>query len=330
MFLPDEILYSYISGALIKGQSPIFLNPEVPPFGTYIIGLSTLIFSNEYDIIIIFAMLSLLLLFLIGKQVFADSLLALIAPTLFSLEPIFKNQLIYIPLLDIMQLVFLLTIFYLFNKAILTKRNQLVYFISIGVFLGFFIATKFFGTGAAVIGALALPLLFHCDKKRLLLLLLTIPLSIVILYANYFQVLLHGYPFKKFLGIQKWIYLYNSGHLYNPFSVWPLLYFNKWYLWFGKVKVTTDSQWLFTWPILTSISLISILLVFLKKNKAIEVLAAWIVVYLCLLSFVGISSRYFVILIPMMYIVAVYFFQQLWVLVMHNRERPHHRKGIYS
>ena len=304
----DEILYSYIGGALIKGANPILLNPEVPPLGTYLIGASILIFSNQNVVIAISGAFALFLMYLIGKQIYSSNFIALLPPFFLSFEPIFRNQLVYTPLLDIMQLTFLLSIFYFFNKSISADNYGKYYLVTI-VLLGFFISTKFFGTGIAVVGALIIALLLNFNEKRFMFFLGMIPLSIVILYSTYFRVLIDGYPFHKFLGIQKWIYLYNTGHLTQPFTLWPLLFLNQWHVWFGDKPIITDPQWLITWPIFTTLSLLTIFLyffIFRTKKKEAEILFLWIVMYLILMSFVQISARYFVILIPILYLVGVY------------------------
>lgn len=312
-FVPDEILYSYIGGALVRGKSPIFLNPEVPPFGTYIIGLSTVVFNNQHIIMVIFAALSLFMMFMVGKQIYPSKLIALISPLLLSFEPIFKNQLIYTPLLDIIQLTILLTIFYLLNKSMQTKNKFLFYIVLVNIFLGFFISTKFFGTGVTVVVAILAPFFIHKEWKRFAMALLTMPIAVIILYANYFKVLIDGYPLNRFLGIQKWIFMYNKGHLMKPLSVWPLLFVNKWYLSYGKQLVSSDSQWLISWPIITVVSFIAALVHFLKRisKREVEPLFFWAASYLLLMSFVDASARYFVILIPVLYIIAVYGIVQL-------------------
>ncbi len=317
-WLPDETLYSYIGGALIKGANPILLNPEVPPFGTYLIGLSALIFNNQHIIILFFGAIDLYLMYLLGKQIYASQITPLIPVAMFSLEPIFKNQLIYTPLLDIIQLSFLLGIFYFFNKFILSKKMYLRYALIINILLGFFISTKFFGTGFAVVLSILATLLFYREFKKIKLFLITLPISVIILYLNYFKVLIDGYPFNRFLGIQKWIFLYNEGHVTQPFTIWPLLFLNKWFVWFGNKSVISDPQWLITWPIITTISLLTALRSIFKKNikKEVGILFFWILIYLAMMSFVQISARYFVILIPVLYLVSIYGIEQY--IIKHN------------
>ncbi len=311
-WLPDETLYSYISGALVKGKSPILLNPEVPPFGTYLIGFSILLLNNQHLIILFFAVTSLYVMYLLGKQIYASKITPVIPVFLFSMEPIFKNQLIYTPLLDIIQLFFILTTFYFFNKFISSKNNLIRNTILVNIFLGFFISTKFFGTGIAIVLAIIAALLINADFKRLRLFFITLPISILILYLTYIKVLIDGYPFNRFLGIQKWIFLYNQGHVTQPFSIWPLILFNKWYVWFGNKPVISDPQWLISWPIITIVSLVSIFKSYIQKIKKreVEVLFFWILAYFLMMSFVQATTRYFVILIPFLYLVSVYGIEQ--------------------
>ena len=307
-WIPDETAFSYASGKLIIGTNPVLVLPDAPPLGKYIIGLSTIVFNNDSVVILVSAILSLFLLYILGLQIFSTRSFALIPPFFLSFEPIFKNQLIYTPLLDILQLVFLLSLFYCFNKGLKTKRSLLFFFLA-NLFLGFFISTKFFVSGFTIIAAWFLVLLLKKDKKRLINITLTLPISLFVLLFSYVRVFAFGYSINKFLGIQKWVYLYHQSFLILPFSVWPLLLFDKWYVWFGNKAIITDGQWSLTWPILSLITIISIILYVFKKipkNESLEVLISWVIVYMAFLSLGETFSRYFVILIPILYIISVY------------------------
>lgn len=318
IWLPDETLYSYIGGALIKGKSPIFLNPEVPPFGTYLIGLSALIFNNQHVVILFFGILDLYLIYLLGKQIYSSNITPIIPVVLFSSEPMFKNQLIYTPLLDIIQLSFLLGIFYFFNKFILSKNNSIKYILIVNILLGFFISTKFFGTGLAVVLAIIFTLFIYSEFRKIKLFLFTLPIAVFVLYLNYIKVLIDGYPLNRFLGIQRWIFEYNQGHVTQPFTIWPLIFLNKWFVWFGNKPVISDPQWLITWPVITTISIVTIFISLIKKNikKELAILLFWILIYLVLMSFVQASARYLIILIPFLYLVSIYAIEQY--IIKHN------------
>ena len=307
-WVPDEAIQSYTGGAFIKGINPVLVLPDTPPLGKYLIGLSALIFNNENIVILICAILALILMYVLGAQIFPNKLLALLPPLCLSFEPIFKNQLIFTPLLDLFQLVFLLTSFIFFNKALSSKKSLLLLLLS-NVFLGFFISTKFFITGLTIFAAFFSILLLKKNKKKIFEFIATLPVSILILLISYIKVFAFGYTINRFLGIQKWVFLYHKSQLILPFSVWPLLMLNKWYVWYGDKPVISDPQWLITWPIITFITILLAIFGIFKKiklNESIRVLIAWVIFYLAFFSFGQITSRYFVILIPVLYITGIY------------------------
>lgn len=307
-WISDEAAFSYAGGMLIRGTNPVLVVPDAPPLGKYIIGASAQLFNNENISVLFFGIFSLVVLYFLGLQILSDRAYAIIPVFLLTFEPIFKNQFIYVPLLDIFQLFFLLCCFYFFNKAYKNKRS-LVYFSLANLFLGFFIATKFFITGFIIVVAYYLVLILAKDKKRLIQLTMTLPISLFILLFSYIRVFAFGYTFSKFLGIQKWVFLYHKSFLILPLSVWPLLLLNKWYVWFGNKPVISDAQWSVSWPVITVVSILTIILYILKKiprNKNIEVLMAWFFFYMLFLSFGQVFSRYFVIMVPILYIISTY------------------------
>jgi hypothetical protein len=336
-WIPDETAFSYAGGKLVTGTSPVLVVVDAPPLGKYLIGVSTLIFDNPHIVVAIFGILSLFMLYLVANQVLDNKLLALLPLLFYSSEPMFKNQFIFTPLLDLFQLVFLLCYFYFINKAFTQSASRhsgkqsaariksssprdtsarskffpkmTMYFILASLFLGFFISTKFFVSGLTIIAASMILTLFHKKIRQTIILLLTLPISITILLLNYIRVFAFGYSFHRFLGIQKYIFLYHKSQIILPFSVWPLLLFNRWYVWFGNKPFIADSQWAITWPIITIISFITMILYLLKKipkKLEIEVLMIWSVCYLLFLSSGQTFSRYLIILLPIFYIISIY------------------------
>lgn len=324
-FIPDYIIYAYAGGTLIKGTSPILVNPETPPLGKYLIGLSVLIFKNENIITLVAGVSSLFLLFLIGKQIFASKITALLPPLILSFEPLFKNQFAFTPLLDIIHLAFLLGAFYVFIKAVNSQKNTLLYFLLASILLGCFISTKFFGVGAAVIAAWYISLILSKNKKHIIYMTLTFPVSVLFLLSTYIGVFFTNYPLSQFLGIQKWIFLYNKGHMQHPFSVWSLLLFNKWQTWWGTNEVLSDAQWSILWPASIIITLLTIFFYIFRKiprKRGVEAIMAFLILYLALLSLSDSTVRYFVILLPMLYLVSIFGLENLAIKFMKMRNRP--------
>lgn len=307
-WIPDEVIDAYNAGALIKGENPVLTVPDTPPLGKYLIGLSIYLFNNENITTVICGFGSLFMMFLIGKRIYGSTLLALLPPLFFSFEPIFANQFIYSPLFDIIQLLFLLLSFYFFNKGYNNKK-VLVNFLLATIFLGCFISTKFFITGLTIIAAWFCVLFFNKEKKKIIYLSSLLPIAVIVLLVSYIKVFAFGYSFRELLGVQKWIFLYHKSQLILPFSIWPLLLLNKWYVWFGNTPIISDPQWRITWPLITLGSLLTIgfyLLQKIKRNKDVEVLMAWVIFYLLFFSFGQITARYFVILLPILYMIAIF------------------------
>jgi len=323
-WIPDESVNAYAAGAYIQGVSPILIAPDTPPLGRYLIGLSALLFNNENVIILISGIGSLVMMYLLGMQIFKRHDLALIAPAFVSFEPFFLNQFIYTPLLDIMQLFFLLITFYFFNLALVTKKKKIIFFLLTNFFLGCFIATKFYITGITVVAAFVVTLLILRRFKDIILYGFTVSLAVLVLLLSYVRVLFDHYPLLKFLGIQKYVFVYHKSQLMYPFSVWDLLLFNKWHVWFGNSPVISDGQWRISWPLVTISTFGTGILLLVKKVKLtlqILPLLVWVVLYLLFSSVGQISSRYFIIMLPIMYIVTVYFFVQLLQMLYTKKEK---------
>jgi hypothetical protein len=320
-FIPDEFVYSFAAGSLLKGVSPILVNPETPPLGKYLIGLSIIIFNNEHILTLFFGIASLFILYFIGKQVFSSSLLALLPVTLLSFEPLFLNQLKITPLLDIVQLFFLLCFFLFFNIAH-EKTKYLRYFILANCMLGGFISVKYFGVGVTVFGAAIVVLLLRKEFKQIIYYVITSIIAPIILLAMYIQVLFSGYTLSAFLGIQKWIFFYNQGHVTKPFTFFPLFLINRWYAWWND-SILSDSEWQMTWP-LSFVLLAFVLWTYYRyssyRNKALDIVLVWVVIYIGLLQIGYVSARYFVILLPPLFIVMVYGLRSAAMLYLKSKK----------
>jgi len=308
-WIPDEIVNAYAGGAYVRGVSPIFIGADTPPLGRYFIGLSAVLFENENTANLLFAIGSLILIYAVARKVCKTTIASLIPVVFFSTEPIFKNQLIYTPLLDIIQLFFLLSFFYIFILAFENKKRQIRYFAIASLLLGAFISVKFFATGITLVAASVSLLLIYKRFRAAVSYVFTLILSIGVLLLSYVNTLFTGTGISNYLGIQKWVFLYHKSQLILPFSIWSLLLLNKWYVWWGDKPVIADNQWQITWPIITIGAIligIFILIKRLPRSPLVELLLLWSGFYLLFFSFGQITSRYLVILLPIFYIINAY------------------------
>lgn len=308
--IPDNALEAFAGGIFLKGLNPILIVHDQPPLGRYFISLSILLFDNASTIPLFLHLFSLVGLFLISKNILKNSLVALLPLAIFVNEPLFLNGFNLTPTLEPIQFPFIVFALYFFIKANGGKKS-IFWFILTSIMLGFTISIRFFSLG--VVEAFAMIFYFFLKRtfdKKLILFLLTLPLSALVLVLSYTKTIIDGYSIRQIFGIQKYILLYHSSQLMLPFTVWDLLLFNRWHTWWGERSISSDSQWIIAWPIATCISFAQIVIFLFKKirlNDAEKILTIWVVSYLLFLSFGYSSVRYFLPFIPFLYILAFSF-----------------------
>lgn len=302
--IPDETVYSFAAGAYLRGVDPILVNSERAPLGKYLFSLSILFFKNDKFIILPLGVLTLVSLWLLGTQVLRNRWLAFIPVILLSLEPLFLNQFVYVPLLDIVQLPFILLSLYFFIRE--EKRGW--FWVTAGM-VGLVMATKTIYTGLLLYSVFAAYLTITRQYKKMLALFLAAPVSGIIVCLSYLRTFLSGYSFYQFLGFQKWILLYDQSKLLYPFSIWRLVFLNQWQAWWGDFRILHAEDWQITWPFFTGVTFAAGILVLVRKLKtfpALSVLMLWILIYGIYISLGISSSRFLLPLFPVSYIIATY------------------------
>lgn len=315
-WIADEILFAYAGWNYINGGSPILLNPENPPLGKYIVGLSIKLFNNEKIVVLVFSFLSLFSFFLLSHLFFGNKWLALLPVAIFSWERLFQEQLIFMPLMEVFALTFLNFSLYFFVKA----QNDRRYFWVSSLFLGALWATRPWMATVPLMAACLVFLVLQKDRSKIISWLVSLPAAVLVLLASYARLLAEGWSLYKVLSIQKWILWYHQSRLIELGSVWPLIYLNRWYVWWGDQPYLPMVQWNLFWPVFTTLALVFSALTFLKvaglakfrlKNFAFEpkiiIVCLWVVFYLAFLSIGNVSSRYLFYLLPYGYLLGVYF-----------------------
>ena len=313
--MPDQTLESFAGGAFLKGMNPILIIHDQPPLGRYILSLSILIFDNPNTIMVLLFFLSGLGVFFIARLVLKSTLASFIPLTIFINEPIFINKFYNSPLLEPIQLPFIIFALYFFMQGII-RKNYVKWFILTSVMLGFVISIRFFILGAFLILAMILYFLIKKQfNKKFVLFLLTLPIAIFVLLISYTRTIQLGSSVLHIFGIQKYIYYYHSAQLSLPFSFWDLLIFNRWHTWWGTRTVIFDPQWIIIWPISMVITLVYSLAGILKKialSEPEKIIIIWIVLYSLFLSLGESSTRYFPPLLPFIYIIATSFLVKMF------------------
>ncbi len=324
LWIADETLFAYAGWKYIRGGNPILLNPENPPLGKYLVGASIYLFNSEKLPTLLFSFISLLSFYLLGRLVLENKYLALFPVALFSWGRLFQEQLLFLPLFELFALAFLAFCFYFFIRGL----EKSYFFVISHLFLGALWATRpWMATIPLLLSFLFFLLFFEKKIKKTFYWLIFLPFSLVVLLANYHRLFLEGYNLIEVLKVQKWILWYHQSRLIRLGSVWPLIYQNRWFVWWGEEPYLPMVQWNIFWPIFTTLALVFSALVFLKTfglseklaghfkfDKKITVICLWVVFYLMFLSVGNISSRYLFYLLPFNYLLGVYFLRQIWVL----------------
>lgn len=321
--IPDETLTMFIGGIFLKGINPILVVHDHPPLGRYIISLSIFLFDNPHTIIIFLSLLSILGVFLIARSVLSNIFVSLIPVGIFINEPLFLGKFTYSPVLESIQLPFIIFALYFFIKVV-TSKKYIVWCIFTSLSLGFVISTRFFILGAAELSSMILYFLLQrrIDKK-IIAFFLSLPLSLLVLVLSYIKTIEAGYSIMQVFSIQKYIYFYHQSKFIIPFSYWDLLLFNRWHTWWGDGAIITDPQWIVAWPIFTFLTAALVVAVILKKitvGVSEKVLLLWIFSYSVLLSIGTTTTRYFLPLLPFLYILGFDFIVRIWERYIYDRK----------
>lgn len=303
--IPDEFFYSLAAWKYLHGENPILFNAEQPPLGKYFIAATINWFNNERLTGPIFNLLVLLALLILAWVIFKSIIWSLALTALFGFEKLFLVQIRYAPLLDNIQLFFILMSFFFYIQGL--KNRQLM--IWAYVFLGLVISVKFWVTGAVILMTWVAHQLIFKSRVKLLKFLVLAPISLIPLIMSYLPALLHGENLRKIFAVQKYILVYHQGKFtFDPIALWDLLIFNRWHVgWEGVTKSAVD--WQITWSLVTILSFIAIWQI-LKKNwlknlqSPIGLIAIWVTIYLVFLLFGTVLPRYLIPVLPALYILA--------------------------
>ena len=307
--IPDSALELFAAGFLFYGGNPILIIHDQPPLGRYLLAFSIAIFDNPNSIIVILMYISLLGIFLVGIETIGNKFLSLIPVALFANESLFLEKLKYIPLLEPIQLPFVIFALYFFIRGVNSKSSS-IWFLLTALMLGFVISIRFFALGTVLIFIMFLFLMLQKSLKKIILLSALLPFSFFVLIISYTKTILDGHSILGVFGIQKYIYWYHQSQLDLPFSFWDLLLLNRWHTWWGERAISSDYQWTILWPIFVLLSFLLFLFYTLKAynlNRAEKIILLWCIFYSGFLSLGHTSTRYFLPLIPFLYIAGTSF-----------------------
>jgi hypothetical protein len=201
--LPDEIVYSLAGWEYIHGVNPAIFNADQPPLGKYFIGLSEIWFNNPRIPGPFFNILCLVALFILSNMAFENYLISVALVTLFSFEKIFIAQMKYAPLLDNIQLFFILLSFIFFLKFVKSNKLLVPAFLSLGAVA----STKFWATALIIYLVWFIYLLLFRNLIKVFRFIIFSPAILITMLLSYLPAFLEGSTLKSFFGVQKYIYI---------------------------------------------------------------------------------------------------------------------------
>ncbi len=315
--ISDEELLSYAGYKYITGTNPILINSDHPPLGKYLIGFFTVLTGNNRTVSLFFALVNIILMFAVVNILTRSVFFASLAVLFMSIDPMFVDQIIHSPILDIIQVSFLLS-YILILVLWQNNANRFVYVLLMGIILGCLSSIKLYFPAIIVTGVTTLVLILQrCKVKELIrYIATTVPLAFFIYAATYVRYFMESKAFLPFFGVQKWIFLFwqnNSVNKAGVFgNVFPFILINRWYVWWGTKPYISYSGWTFIWPIFfiagfiaSAWGLWSFFHLPLKKRIKIKnhlFLYIWYFVFSLYLAFIPISPRYLMMLYFPIYI----------------------------
>jgi len=319
--ISDEDLLSYAGYRYATGINPILINSDHPPLGKYIIGWFTLLTGNNRVVSIFFGLANMILISVIIFFVSGSLFYAALGAFFFSLDTIVIDLIVFSPMLDIIQVFFLLLYFLFFLKW--SKNKKAFDLILAGISLGCLSGIKlYFPALLAMFVSIFFMILTRKNLKKIIIYSILIPIINFFVYTiSYFKYFLLGHSLREFLGVQKWIFLFwknNSANvtLYHG-NFFKLIMFNQWKISWPIMRYIEYDHWSIFWAVffLSGIGFSLYFIAersinFLKKTvqekniltDAVTLLSIWIIAFTGYIYFIPIAPRYLILLYLPIYV----------------------------
>lgn len=272
--ISDAVFYAHASYEYILGSNPILINAEHPPIGKYLIGISQLLTGHWKTAGVIFAigtyLLAATIIFQKTKSVFAIFIFTFFYVT----DTNVRYQIAGGPLLDIIQLFFLIAFTISFEKATVAK-NKFVGIVVSGILLGMLASSKMYFPTILVALAYSLQNLVQGYKKLNIVfvnLISIILIGVVVYIASYGAYFgIHDGTLVGFIKAQLYTIHYWTDNAVNDIKIFgafiPLVFLNRYYVWWGKEPVISYEDWTLMWPISYALILLSIIYVMVSLRS---------------------------------------------------------------
>ena len=282
LFLSDQDIYAATGVLYLRGGDPAFENFEHPPLGKYLFGLSTLTTGNPLIIQLIWGLILLLFLAIITTDLTKSRLLGLLAGLGLLVDPLFQN-ILGVTLLDLGQSALLLVYLYYFTKNPNSIAN--------GFLLGLLGSLKFPAAAIFIVGLITISHIYNKKlTKEYVLHLLLAAFIFALTYTQAF--ILRGGNFNIVWHVLRMGKFFVDHSTASFFGASAILYTTGWWkTWWGDYGWMRTELWTPLWPL-------GMVLGILQRSF-------WGIIPVAYLIYLGVQApfpRYFMIIIPFVYL----------------------------
>lgn len=313
--IDDPELYSLAGYHFVKGADPSQINPEVQPLTKYFFGLSILWFGTALPVQLIFGVLSLILLYYLGRHILGDYL-ALAPPLLLLIDPLFLDQLIR-PFVDLS-----LTFWILLYLTFLSSSRYQAHWWWGAIVLGALSLSKSFSYG--ILFSLITMVIFYLqktqDSSRLLLKIFGIALATYL--AGYLAFFVRGNSISDFILLHYQILRLYKGYVpeYPKGEIIRLIFSGQWQTWWGDKGLIPSPFYSYAWP-LALLAYFGTILTHLRQHHQIRIHLVVITIVLLFISSRLMFPRYLLPALPSLYLVLAYLLHTLLNLLQLSHGR---------
>ena len=302
----DDGLYLFEGYRLIHGSDPTSSNAEMPPLGKYAIGLSIKMFGNGYIYGFLVTISLVVATYALAKILLKETVLALFVTVLLATDPLITNH-YTLTMMDALQgLLFVLFFIFVFTIQTIRQSHQIWYAGFSGLILGLFSATKLPVLAPIMIASCGAYFIGTTKKVHLLIpIIIGAIIGYMLLYSQYF---LHGHTLLDWIKIQKWMVSFYLHSNLTPTwgSAISVLFTGMYQNIYSRIWLPA-SEWSPVWGILMFTSCTTLIARVRSRipNRQNDVLLATLFAVILLYTCIPFWTRYFVVILPILYIVGM-------------------------
>lgn len=312
----DYDLYAYAGWEYIHGANPLTINPEHPPLGKLLIGLVTVLTGFHRISNFIFIILDIICLYWLSHLLNFQRLKSLLLLIALTFDNILIDFYTMTPMLDVIQLFFILLFFIFLKYHEKTKKECYLGLTSLMIILSS--SVKFWVNGLFLIICYSFYLLWQLLKKSLSLKQIIKALSLFLIISPlylvfYFGSILSGISIRTIIGAQKWMYLFHKigvARFANKFrgNFLEFIFLNRWKIWWSGFRYQAYDRYYFLWPIIFIIFFLLSVFYVLRVLRFKKLSYLSIIILFCLLNIIFISMspffpHYMLIFLPFIYLI---------------------------